>query len=184
MSDKPSATKAPRPVGAPRAAKAAKAATTAKTPKAPKTTKRRLLLWRTPLIFALVVPGLFMLIDMSFEQATQPTGFSPTRLWNWIADDGFLILRAVYALGALPAAFAGLLVARRDQRGGSAPRFAFAVFVLFAVPVAVLFARNLFLFAPPPISEQVLIGLRVMTSVVISGLVCYALTRWIVKGSR
>ncbi|MCX5516350.1 hypothetical protein C3941_16945 [Kaistia algarum] len=181
MSDKPSASKAPRPIGAPRAAKGAKAA---KSSKALKTAKQPLLLWRTPLIFALVVPGLFMLIDMSFEQATQPTGFSPARLWSWIADDGFLILRAVYALGALPAAFAGLLVARRDQRGGSAPRFAFVVFVLFAVPVAVLFARNLFLFPPPPISEQILIGLRVMTSVVIAGLVCYALTRWIVKGSR
>lgn len=137
-----------------------------------------------PLLFAALAPGIFMLIDMSVEQATQSAGFSFSRLWSWILADGFSVFRAVYLFGVLPAALAGLLVARRDQRGGASPIFALVVFVLLGLPVAVLFARNLFVFAPPPLGEQLLTGLRVLAGVVISGFVCYALSRWIPRGRR
>lgn len=137
-----------------------------------------------PLLFAVLAPGIFMLIDMSVEQATQSAGFSFTRLGSWISADGFSVLRAVYLFGVLPAALAGLLIARRDQRGRASPLFALVVFVLFGLPVAVFFARNLFVFAPPPFVEQVLTGLRVLAGVVISGFVCYALSRWIPRGRR
>lgn len=139
--------------------------------------------WRTPLIFATLAPPLFMLLDMSFEQATG-VGFSPSRLASWIAEDGFYALRAVYLAGLVPAAFAGLIIARRDQRGGASPLFALVLFVLFALPFAILFARNLFIFAPPPFGESVLIGGRVVAAVVISAFVCYAGSRWLIRTRR
>lgn len=139
--------------------------------------------WRTPLLFAILVPPLFMLIDMSLEQATG-AGLSPARLASWIAEDGFYALRAVYLAGVVPAAFAGLIVARRDERGGASPLFALVLFALFALPFAILFARNLFIFTPPPFGESVLIGLRVVAAVVISGFVCYAGSRWLIRTRR
>ena len=144
----------------------------------------RPLAYFTPLIFALLAPGLFMLVDMAVEQATQSPGLTLARLWSWISADGFSLLRWVYLVGFIPAALAGLLVARRDQRGGATPLFALAVFVPFALPVAVLFARNLFVFAPPPFGEQIAIGLRVLASVVIAGFLCYAITRSYARGGR
>lgn len=139
--------------------------------------------WRTPLIFAALAPPLFMLLDMSFEQAMSG-GFSPGRLASWIAEDSFYVLRAVYLAGIIPAAFAGLIIARRDQRGGASPLFALVLFALFALPFAILFARNLFIFAPPPFGESVLIGVRVVAAVVISGFVCYAGSRWLIRTRR
>ncbi|MBN9016675.1 MAG: hypothetical protein J0H11_04615 [Rhizobiales bacterium] len=139
--------------------------------------------WRTPALFALLAPPLFMLLDMSLEQATGG-GFSPSRLASWIAEDSFYALRAVYLAGVIPAAFAGLLIARRDQRGGASPLFALVLFALFALPFAILFARNLFIFAPPPFGESVLIGVRVVAAVVISGFVCYAGSRWLIRTRR
>jgi len=136
------------------------------------------LLWRTPALFALVAPFLFMILDISLEQASQSDGFSPLKLWNWLVADGLFIPRAVYLAGLLPAAFAGLLIARRDQRGGATLGFALALFVLLGIPIGIVFARNLFLFPPPALSAQFLIVGRVVASVVISGLVCYALSRW------
>ena len=144
----------------------------------------RPLAYFTPLIFALLVPGLFMVIDMAVEQATQADGFTLSRLWSWIAADGFSALRSVYLFGLVPAGLAGLLVARRDQRGGATLLFALAVFVPFAIPVAIVFARNFFVFAAPPIGEQALIAVRVLASVVIAGFLAYALTRSYARGGR
>lgn len=133
--------------------------------------------WRTVAIFVCLAPILFMLIDMASEQFSQTAGLSPGRLWSWIAEDGFFLPRAVYALGIIPAFVAGTLIARRDSKGGAKPGFVLAVTATIGVAVGATLARNLFLFTPPPFLEQLMISSRATTSVVLAGFVCYGLTR-------
>jgi hypothetical protein len=139
--------------------------------------------WRTVAVFGLLAPGLFMLVDMSAEQMSQEAGFSFARLWSWIADERFFVVRTVYLLGLLPALFAGLLVARRDAKGGATLLFALVLSILLGLPVA-LFLAEFYIFTPPSLDEQLSTGGRALASVVVSGLICYAVSRWMARGKR
>lgn len=131
----------------------------------------------TVVIFVAIAPLLFMLIDMAFEQLSQDAGLSVRRMAEWIVEDGFFLPRAVYAIGAVPAFAAGALVARRDAKGGATLVFVLALSAAFGSVVGFALARNLFLFPPPPVADQFMIAARATTSVVATGLVCYALSR-------
>ena len=133
--------------------------------------------WPTIVIFMLLGPLVVMLADMAMEQIAQEDGLTIARLRSWIADDVFFVPRLVFILGALPAGLVGALVAWRDSRGLASGRLIAIVSAAFGLLTGIIFARNLFVFTPPPFGAQLAIGGRAFVSVVLAGLVCYALTR-------
>lgn len=133
--------------------------------------------WPTIVIFMLLGPLLVMLADMGLEQLGQDDGFTIARLRSWIAEDVFFVPRFVFILGALPAGLVGALVAWRDSRGLASIRLVAILSAAFGLVTGIFFARNLFVFTPPPFGAQLAIGGRAFVSVVLAGLVCYALTR-------
>ncbi|MBN9025030.1 hypothetical protein [Kaistia sp. MMO-174] len=133
--------------------------------------------WPTIVIFMLLGPFLFMLFDMAFEQMSQDPGLTLARLGNWIAEDVFFVPRFVFMLGALPAAVVGALVAWRDSRGLASGRWIGGLSAGFGIVIGIFFARNLFIFTPPPLGAQLAIGARAFVSVVLAGFLCYGLSR-------
>lgn len=133
--------------------------------------------WPTVVIFALLGPLIFMLVDMALEQIGQGDGLSLARLRSWIVGDLFFVPRFVFILAALPAGCAGAWIAWRDSRGQRSARLAFWLSAGLGLATAIFFARNLFVFTPPPLGAQLAIGGRAFVSVVLAGLVCYGLSR-------
>lgn len=133
--------------------------------------------WPTIVIFMLLGPFLVMLFDMALEQMSQDPGLTLARLGSWIAEDVYFVPRFVFMLGALPAALVGALVAWRDSRGLVSGRWIGVLSGALGLVTAVFFARNLFVFTPPPFGAQLAIGGRAFVSVVLAGFVCYGLTR-------
>lgn len=133
--------------------------------------------WPTILIFALLGPFLFMLTDMALEQIGQAEGLSLERLRIWIVGDVFWVSRLVFILCALPAGAAGAWIAWRDARGERSGRLVVYLSAFLGLVGAVFFARNLFVFTPPPFGAQLAIGGRAFVSVVLAGVVCYGLSR-------
>ncbi|WEK50419.1 MAG: hypothetical protein P0Y66_22755 [Candidatus Kaistia colombiensis] len=133
--------------------------------------------WPTIVIFALLGPLLFMLADMALEQVSQEAGLTIARLRSWIVEDVFFVPRFLFVLGALPAGLVGALVAWRDSRGQASGRWIAILSAGLGFATAIFFARNLFVFTPPPLGAQLAIGGRAFVSVVLAGLVCYGLSR-------
>lgn len=133
--------------------------------------------WPTIVIFMLLGPLLVMLADMALEQLSQEDGLTIARLRSWIVEDVFFVPRFVFVLCALPAGLVGALVAWRDSRGKTSGRLIAILSAGLGLATAVFFARNLFVFTPPPLGAQLAIGGRAFVSVVLAGLVCYGLSR-------
>jgi len=133
--------------------------------------------WPTVVIFMFVGPLLFMLADMALEQLGQEDGLSVRRLGSWIVNDVFFVPRILFVLCGLPAGLVGGLVAWRDSIGLASGRLIFLLSAALGLAAAIFFARNLFVFTPPPFGAQLAIGGRAFVSVVLAGLVCYGLSR-------
>ena len=133
--------------------------------------------WPTIVIFMLFGPLLVMIADMALEQLSQEDGLSLARLRSWIVEDVFFVPRFLFILGAVPAGLLGALVAWRDSRGRTSGRLIAMLSAGLGLATAIFFARNLFVFTPPPFGAQLAIGGRAFVSVVLAGLVCYGLSR-------
>jgi hypothetical protein len=133
--------------------------------------------WPTIVIFMLLGPLLFMFFDMTLEQISQYDGLTFARLRSWIVEDIFFVPRLVFIVCALPAGLLGALVAWRDSRGLESAQLTLIVLGGMGLATAIFFARNLFVFTPPPFGAQLGIGGRAFVSVVLAGVVCYGLSR-------